>query len=252
MLVPLLTNLFVYLLIMAAPLQVGAKLPASATGDKAKIVKTRMLRAFGGKKDLSKIESITYTLSRKTYKEGDTVSTKQLWYMHLQQPLVVRLDITGTDTTAVATTTYKEGKDTTNEAKAAYEALLRARFFNFLYLLTTPEAEFTYLSQSTYRNSPVDIVRVTSSQNAQWTLDLFVNKKGEVVTSSSVNPTSGKYERFGDEYAYEKVAGNIVFPLQYRIVQQDKVLSEGLFSELQVNKLSPAWEKQLKRLGIGL
>ena len=213
---------------------------------------SRMWKVFGGKKNLNKMEYVTYTLTRSAYQEnGDTVRTKQLWYVHLQKPLVIRLDIGAGDTTTSSTSFYKpEELSIHAEERAIYEGLLRARFFNFLYLLTSPDATFTYVKPYTYHNSPVDIIRVSSRQHPQLTVDLFVNKKGEIVTSSSPNPASDEYARFADELEYARIAGKITFPLIYRIVQQEKVLAEGLFSDMEINKLSPFWQKKLQVLGI--
>ena len=211
-----------------------------------------MLKAFGGKKNLDKMEYVTYTLSRSAYMEnGDTVRTKQLWYVHLQKPLVIRLDIGAGDTTTFSTSFYNpEELSEKAEERVIYEGLLRSRFFNFLYLLTSAEARFEYVKPYTYHNSQVDIIRASSRQHPQLTVDLFVNKRGQILTSSSPNPASGEYVRFADELDYVKVAGKITFPLVYRIVQEEKVLAEGLFSDMQINKLSPFWQKKLQVLGI--
>lgn len=248
----LLTLLSLFYLLVASPAPRQSVTSEKEDHDVSKAVKSRMLKAFGGKRNLDKMEFITYTLSRSAFQEnGDTVRTKQLWYVHLQKPLVIRLDIGSGDTTTFSTSFYKpEELNNKAEERAIYEGLLRSRFFNFLYMLTSPEATFVYVKPYTYRNNSVDIIRVSSRQYPQMTLDLFVNTKGEVVTSSSPNPSSGEYVRFADELEYVKVADKITFPLIYRVVQQEQVLAEGLFSDMQINKLSPFWQKKLQTLGI--
>ena len=218
---------------------------------RAEAVRAGMLRAFGGKKKLKALDYITYRLTRTAYRDEDTTTTEQLWFMHLRKPLVIKLEVNGQDTIVSSTASLVlDCAPDIPERKAAYERLLRSRFFNFLYLLNAPDADISFITRQTYKREPVNIIRVSNRQFPTITLDLFVNRKGEVVTSSTIDRISGQYERFGDEYAYEKLAGGVVFPLLYRVVQQDKLLAEGIFSNMQLNSLSPFWERQLRLLAV--
>lgn len=210
-----------------------------------------MRRAFGGEKKLKALDYVSYSLSRTVYRDEDTATTEQLWFVHMRKPLVIKLEINGQDTTMHATDLLPLISALENqEERAVHERLLRSRFFNFLYLLHAPEADFAFIAKQTYQSEPVDVIRVTDRLDQKVSLDLFVNREGEVVTSSTIDPESGQYEVFGDEFAYERIAGGLVFPLQYKVVQLGKLLVEGTFSNMQVNRLSPFWERQLRLLGI--
>ncbi|AKD04192.1 hypothetical protein POKO110462_11500 [Pontibacter korlensis] len=216
---------------------------------KAAVVKARMIQALGGQQALRQIDFMTYTLTREAYREKDTVRVSQHWYVHLRQPHIVRLDVAGTDTTVVGTTISHPALSE-QENKTIHDALRRSVFFNFLYLLNAPEARYTYLGTYLYKGQQLDIVRVHNSQSPDMRLDMFVNTKGEVITSSSPTPETGAYERFGDEYDFVKVSDKLVFPVRYRVVQNNKVIAEGIFSDMAFNALSPFWQKQLNKYQI--
>lgn len=237
---------FQFVLLSISPCNAGGiQSPHLKSDKKAVAVKAKILKAFGGEENLKSIEYITYTLSRKVYRQEDTISTRQLWYMHMQNPLVVKLEIAGTDTTVFYTNCDTE---VSPAHKNQYNAMLRSRFFNFFYLLTTSEAAFQYVRKDIYKGSKVDIIRVTNKIDPKLSLDLFVNSKGQIVTTSTESAVSGQYERFGDEFNYAVLPGNVVFPLHYKVVEREAILVEGVFSDLQINRLSPIWKKQIKSI----
>lgn len=242
-------SILILLMLSAATSASAEPLPTAKHPTKlVKSIKTRMMRVFGGKRQLEKIDYITYCLSQEVYKNGDIIASRQLWYMHLKKPLVVKLDIIGQDTVTsiISPRSAKESGGSRNGNISA--SLLRSRFFNFLYLLTAPEVEFIYVKQEIYKNIKVDIVRVTNKLDPSMSLDLFVSKKGEIITSSYPDPATGTYKSFGDEYCFEKVTNKISFPLHYKVVQHGDVLAGGLFSDFRVNKLSSFWLRRLALL----
>ncbi|WP_299708404.1 hypothetical protein [uncultured Pontibacter sp.] len=231
--------------VISAPASFAQSTTPSKTAErKASLVKARMIKALGGRKALGQIDFMTYTLTREAYREQDTVRVRQHWYVDLRQPHIVRLDVSGADTTMVSTA-IQQPTLSEQENKTVHDALKRSVFFHFLYLLNAPEARYTYLGTYPYKGQQLDMVRVHNSQSPAMRLDLFVNKKGQVITSSSPNPDTGAYERFGDEYDFIKVSDKIVFPVRYRIVEHNQVLAEGIFSEMAFNTLSSFWQKKL-------
>lgn len=202
--------------------------PTVKDAAKTQVLVSKMRKAFGGSGNLKRIRFITYTLTRASYQDGDTIRTKQLWYIDMRSPRVVRLDISGTDTVVSSQT---------------HESLLRARFFNFLYMLSSPDVTFQFLRTSVYQEQPISIVRATENMS-KATLDLFVAADGRIVTTSTVNNTTGKYESFADEGDYKR-QNRIIFPMSYVVLRQGKVSAEGLFSELCINSLAPFWKKHL-------
>lgn len=235
------------LLLHTPALRAQEAAPAKTSDRKALAIKARMAKALGGKKALGQIEYMTYTLTREAFRERDTLCTTQLWYVHLRQPLIIRLDVAGADTLAISTALHNPALSE-QENKRVHDGLRRSVFFHFLYLLNAPEARYTYLGTYPYKGQQLDVVRVHNSQSPEMRLDLFVNKKGEVITSSSPNPETGTYERFGDEYDFIKVSDQIIFPVRYKVVQNKLVAAEGIFSDMTFNMLSPFWQKQLNKI----
>ncbi|HEY1025745.1 MAG TPA: hypothetical protein VGE26_11315 [Sphingobacteriaceae bacterium] len=195
---------------------------------------SKMRKAFGGTRDLERVNHITYTLTRTSYQNGDTVKTRHLWYMNMKKPEVLRFDISGKDTIA---------------STQATDALLRSRSFNFLYMLASPDITYKFEKKHIYQGQQVSIVSANDNSSGA-ALDLFVTDDGRIVTSSTADRVTGRYETFADEEQYMPV-GDIVFPMVYRVIRDGKVSAEGLFTELTINRLSAFWKKALASRSAG-
>lgn len=206
-------------------------------------IRARMEKAFGGKEKLSQMEYITYTISRRSFANLDTIHTTQLWYIHLKKPSVIKLDISGADTVISKCHTAEN-----SGGSPACAALLRARFYNFLYLLTSPTVQFSWLKKTTYKGMKVDIIRVSEKSSPELRLDIFVKGNGEIATTSTIAATTGKYERFADEFEYVELEGGIRFPLRYAVFAEGKITTEGWFSGISTNRHKAEWQQFIDHL----
>lgn len=206
-------------------------------------IRARMEKAFGGKAKLSQLEYITYTIARRSYANLDTIHTTQLWYMHLKKPSLIKLGISGTDTVSSKCQTAEN-----RGSSPACAALLRARFYNFLYLLTSPTVQFSWLKKTTYKGMKVDIIRVSEKSAPELRLDIFVKGNGEIATTSTISATTGKYERFADEFEYVELEGGIRFPLRYEVFADGKIIAEGWFSNISINQHKAEWQRLIGQL----
>lgn len=202
----------------------------SEPADRIEKIKAKMEKAFGGKENLSKLQYITYKISRQGYANNDTIRTTQLWSIHLRKPSVLKLEVTGQDTLR-----YECNVSQVDEITPACTNLLRARFYNFLYILTSPTVDFTWIDKTTYKGKIVDIIRVSEKSAPDLRLDVFVEENGEIITTSSISETTGRYERFADEFQYVQLEGGIRFPIQYMVFEKGIKIAEGIFSNISLN-----------------
>lgn len=186
---------------------------------KAKEIKQRVVKAFGGKKALQSIKTFAYTLNG--------------------QKVVIDFDkrLLKKELTRSKTQFYENGKaweiaigekKMLSKAKAA--RLGNTFFYNFLCMLTNDRIQWKFIKSTIYAKQAVDIVRISDVKHS---LDLFVARNGEILTSASPKE-DGTYDSYADELEYVTLNKGVRFPLVFRIMRNGKASYEGRFENVKI------------------
>ena len=201
--------------------------------EQAQAVKQEVIKAFGGKKALRSVKTFAYTLQKGV--PGKPKATEK-WVLHFAQN---RIENRMTKDGQTIIQRYengqgwevKSGKQSKLDTKAT-KRLTNNFFYNFIGMLQDESIRWEFIKNTIYREQKVRIVRVS---NTAHRLDLFVNKQGEIITSSTPDST-GKYSYFADEFEYKSVGQGIRFPLVFRVFEANNCTYEGVFSNVLINQ----------------
>ncbi|OJJ23489.1 hypothetical protein BKI52_03760 [marine bacterium AO1-C] len=194
-------------------------------------IKEEVLKVFGGKTALQTVKTFAYTLEKGVPDQPKTAEKVMLNFT--KRFIKKTFEKEGKTISHIYQNgkgwEMKQGKKTPLTDKLT-KRLTNNFFYNFIGMLQDNDLQWKFIKNTTYRAQDVRIVRV---MNDEHQLDLFVNKKGEVVTSSTPNE-SGKYNYYADEYEYKAVGKGIRFPLIFRVFKAGKCTYEGMFKNVVV------------------
>ncbi|HAS40918.1 MAG TPA: hypothetical protein DCS93_10580 [Microscillaceae bacterium] len=196
-------------------------------------IKQEIIKAFGGKKALRSVKTFAYTLQKGV---PEKPKTTEKWVLDFAQN---RIEKRMTKDGQTIIQRYENGQGwevkSSKQSKLDTKATKRLTnnfFYNFIGMLQDDSIRWEFIKNTIYRKQKVRIVRVS---NTVHRLDLFVNKQGEIVTSSTPDST-GKYSYFADEFEYKPVGQRIRFPLVFRVFEANKCTYEGVFSNVLINQ----------------
>ena len=196
-------------------------------------IKQEVIKAFGGKKALQTVKTFAYILE--TGVPGQPKTTEK-WRLDFAQRHIEK--ITNKDGQTIIQR-YENGQGwevksgkRSRLADKSTKRLTNNFFYNFIGMLQDENIRWEFIKHRSYRNQPVRVVRVS---NASHRLDLFVNQRGEIITSSTPNIT-GKYSYFADEFEYKLIGQGVRFPLVFKIFVAGKCTYEGVFKNILINQ----------------
>lgn len=195
-------------------------------------IKQEIIQAFGGKKAIQRVKTFSYTLEKGAPQQ--TKITEKITMDFKAKYLKKTFEKEGVSITQV----YKNGQGweikkgkQTKLSDAQSQRLANNFFYNFIGMLQNAKVQWKYIKNIIYREQKVRVVRVVDGQNK---LDLFVNAKGDIVTSSTPD-AAGNYSYYADELKYKKVGKGVRFPLIFKVFRGGKCTYEGRFKGVVIS-----------------
>lgn len=207
---------------------------------KGRSIRESMLRAFGGEKNINRINTIEYTILDISYRDDSTITTRTTYRLDLQRKHIMATSqqnsvavVKAIDDSGAWKQINGEKEPLTAEEK---EELERRLFLNFLSMLQNEDLLYEHVLDCHYKGHTADVVRVSNPNNPSENISLFVSTTDGTVLSSTQQETGmiPQTVYYADELEYKPVGKGIIFPHAYQLFVDGEMAAEGRIVDVKV------------------
>jgi hypothetical protein len=214
--------------------------PAQRGFPQSESIREKMLRAHGGGKQISRVNSLEYSVLETKYGSAPPASSRINYYIDLKAR-----QITATSSKE-GSTIVKTVNDTgswqeidgirTPLPEEEQQQLERIYFLNLLVLLQNSNLKFEFIHGCQYKGNTANVVLVSNPMNASQQVTLFVSDQtGKVLASTwHEGDQENTMLQYTDLLEYQSIGNGLIYPLEYQVHTNGEVSIEGRMVNIKV------------------